>query len=229
MLRSVLPLQHIARPPTEPIAGDPPMLLLLHGVGSDERDMFELAGEFDPRLYILSLRGPHALGADQYGWCEVQFTAAGPEFDPAQMEASRQMLSKFIERSAQHYGGDSKRVYLFGFSQGATLSLTLLLTDPDPLAGVISVAGRVPHELFLANTPLSGKLSGSDALKGIQLFLGHGIHDQVLPVAFGRQAEDLLSRAPLEMTYREYEMAHEINGKCLSEIDLWLRTQLSGG
>jgi phospholipase/carboxylesterase len=63
---------------------------------------------------------------------------------------------------------------------------------------------------------------------GRSLFLGHGLQDEIMPIAFGRQAENLLSRSPIEMSYREYEMGHSIGPRCLNEAKIWLETQLAG-
>jgi len=202
------------------------MLILLHGIGSNEQELLDLTAGFDPRFYTLSLQAPTQLGADAYGWYELAFTPAGQRLDPAQVEASRRKLIDFLKVAPEHYQADPDRVYLFGFSQGATMALTLLLTAPVWVRGVVSIAGRVLPQLIQANTPLSGKLAGADELRGRILFLGHGEVDEVVPVSFGRQAEALFERSPVEYSYREYAMGHEISPKCLREVDLWLRTQV---
>lgn len=226
MLFDSLSLKHVARPPLTPTGKRPTLLILLHGVGSNERDLFPLAAGLDPRFYVLSLRGPHQLGPDQFAWYELVFTPGGFEMQPEQVEASRRKLVGFIAEAVDHYQA-ADRVYLFGFSQGATLSLTTLLTAPSQLAGVVAVAGRTLPELFLADTPLSGKLAEAQDLKGRSLFLAHGVADRISPVAYGRQASNLIGRSTVEMTYREYDMEHTIGPQCLKEIDVWLRSQLS--
>lgn len=226
MLFDSLPIRHVARPPKARDGAKPPMLVLLHGIGSNEQELLDLTSGFDPRFYTLSLQAPTRLGKDAYGWYELAFTPSGQRLNPAQVEASRLKLIDFLKAAPDHYQADPDQVYLFGFSQGATLSLSLLLTAPVWVKGVVSVAGRVLPQLIQANTPLSGKLAGEDALRGRILFLGHGENDEVVPVSFGRQAEALFQRSPVEYTYREYMMGHEISPKCLREIDLWLRTQI---
>jgi phospholipase/carboxylesterase len=228
MLSEKLTLKHVAQPPGAPVAGKPPLLICLHGVGSDEQDLFSLVPRLDPRFYVLSLRGPYELSPGKFGWYELVFSPTGQQIDPQQVEASRAKLVKFIPEAIEHYDADPDFVFLFGFSQGAILGLTTLLTGPQSIQGVVAVAGRVLPGLFLSDTPLSGKLAESVDLAGKALFLAHGVHDDVLPVGLGRQAESVLSRAPLELTYREYEMGHEIAPRCLNEIDVWLRTQLGG-
>ncbi|HEX9797128.1 MAG TPA: alpha/beta fold hydrolase [Anaerolineales bacterium] len=226
MLFDALSLKHIARPPLSPTGKRPRLLLMLHGVGSNERDLFPLAAELDPRFYVLSLRGPYQLAPDQFGWYELAFTPGGFEYDPAQVEASRRKLAGFVDEAIEHYQA-ADRVYLFGFSQGATLSLTLLLTEPSRLAAVVAVAGRTLPELFQASTPLSGRLAEASELKGHSLFLAHGVADRISPVAYGRQASKLIERSPVDMTYREYDMDHTIGPQCLKEIAAWLGGQMA--
>lgn len=226
-LKDSLPIKHVARPP-ERKSESPPMLLLLHGVGSHERDLFELAPELDPRFYVLSLRGPFNVGPSQHAWYPLRFTPQGPDLNPAHTEQSRQKLIEFIDRAVSHYQTDPSRVYLFGFSQGAIMSLTLLLTNPEPIAGVVAVSGRTLPYLFQEGNPLSGKLVPKEALENIPLFLAHGRQDRVIPVSEGRRSEEIFSRTPVAMTYREYDMPHGIAPDCLKEIQMWLEAQLSG-
>lgn len=224
-LLDALPLKHVARPPQRK-AGKPPLLLMLHGVGSHERDLFQLAPELDSRFHILSLRGPFEVGPGQYAWYPLRFTAQGPDLDPQHAESTRQTLLEFIEQAVPHYQADPERLYLFGFSQGAIMSLTLLLTHPEPLAGVVAVSGRTLPYLFQKNNPLGGKLAPTDQLADKPLFLAHGRQDQVLPISEGRRSEEVFSRTPVAMTYREYDMPHGVGPECLREIQMWLETQL---
>ncbi|MGA9531466.1 MAG: hypothetical protein WBR18_02010 [Anaerolineales bacterium] len=221
-----MPIRHVARPPSARSESKAPMLVLLHGIGSNEQELLELTASFDPRLYTLSLRAPRELAPNSFGWYQLAFTSSGQRLDPAEVADARHKLIDFLKVAPDHYQADPDRVYLFGFSQGATMALTLLLTAPEWLTGVVSVAGRVLPQLIQANTPLSGKLADERSLSGKILFLGHGEKDKIVPLAMGRQVESLMRRSPIEYTYREYPMAHEISPKCLREIDLWLRTQL---
>jgi phospholipase/carboxylesterase len=201
------------------------MLVLLHGIGGNERELLDLTASFDPRFYTLSLQAPFELGPHSHGWYERTFAANGQRVHADQVEASRGKLVEFLKLAPEHYQADPEGVYLFGFSQGATMALTLLLTAPRYMAGVVSVAGRILPQLIQANTPLSGKLAEIEALRDRTLFLAHGADDDVVPVAAGRHVEALVRRSPVSLSYREYPMGHEISPRCLQEIGLWLQTQ----
>ena len=78
MSSRILSFVHLVRPPAQPSAV-PPLLLLLHGVGSHERDIFDLSEYLDPRFFVVSARAPNQLGPDSYAWYPVEFTATGVE------------------------------------------------------------------------------------------------------------------------------------------------------
>ena len=173
-----------------------PLLLLLHGVGSHEGDLATLLPSLDDRFHILSLRAPITLAPSSYAWFEVGFTPRGPQIQTSQVEASRQLLIEFIRLAALHYPIDPRQVYLFGFSQGAIMSLALSLTRPDLLAGAVALSGRILPELFSSEGPLAGHVASSQDLKDFPVFLGHGTQDQVLPIHYGRSAGIVFLRCP---------------------------------
>src|SRR6266567_8639210 len=116
-----LPLVHLVRQPTIE-AGTPPLLLLLHGIGSNEHDLYGLVPFLDKRFLIISVRAPNTLGPGSYAWFEVDFTPQWPAINPAQAEASRLALITFLDEAVNAYNADPKQIYLMGFSQGAIMS-----------------------------------------------------------------------------------------------------------
>jgi phospholipase/carboxylesterase len=132
-----LPLHHLVRRPAAgAIAGEggSACLLLLHGVGSNETNLAGFAQAQDPRLTVILPRGPLAFGPNQHGWFNVNFTATGPVIDPAQAEASRNVLVSFIEGLPAAYGIAPGKVWIAGFSQGGIMSAGVGLTRPDKAA-----------------------------------------------------------------------------------------------
>ena len=138
---TTLPLIHLVRQPLSQ-ASHPPLLLLLHGVGSNEHDLFELAPLLDKRFLILSLRAPNTLSQGSYAWFDVTFTPQGPLIDPQQAEQSRQLLIDFIGQAITTYGANPGQVYLMGFSQGAIMSASVALTRPALVAGAVAERRR---------------------------------------------------------------------------------------
>jgi len=213
-----LPLIHLVRQPL-PQGSNPPLLLLLHGVGSNERDLFGLAPLLDPRLIVLSLRAPNTLAPGSYAWFHVDFTPQGPVIDPQQAEQSRQLLIETIQQAVATYDANPKRVYLMGFSQGAIMSASVTLTRPDLVAGAVLMSGRILPEI----QPM---IAAPEQLAGLPILLIHGTIDTVLPIHNGRASRDLLSTLPVNLTYHEYAMGHEVTQQSLADVQAWLREQL---
>lgn len=134
---SDLSLVHAVRlpePGTNADGARPPMLVLLHGVGSNERAMAQLAPAFDARFIVVSVRSPITLGPNAFGWFHVSFTAQGPVIVAEEAEAGWRHIGRFIDEAVARYGADPGRVYVGGFSQGAIMALATLLTAPGKVA-----------------------------------------------------------------------------------------------
>ncbi len=214
----ILSLVHLVH---QPILEEdaPPLLLLLHGIGSNEHDLFALAPFLDERFLIISVRAPNTLEPGSYAWFEANFTPQGPIIDPGQAEASRQALIAFLDEAVTAYGADPKQVYLMGFSQGGIMSASVTLTRPELVAGVVVMSGRILPEI----KPL---MAPSERLAGLPFLVVHGTADMVLPIPHGRASRQLLSSLPVEITYHEYPMGHEISQESLADVTAWLSAQL---
>lgn len=214
-----LSLVYLTREPAERFRKRPPLLLLLHGVGSHEADLFMLAPHLDERFFIVSARAPNTLAPGMYAWFEVQLDPNNPIINPEQAEQSRQILIRFIDELVETYDVDPQRVFLMGFSQGAIMSLSVLLTRPDEVSGVVAMSGRVLPEILPNMAP-------PEALRGIPILVVHGTADPILPVHHGRKIRDVLAQLPVELTYKEYPMGHQVTTETLADVSAWLRLQL---
>jgi phospholipase/carboxylesterase len=212
-------LFHLTRPPLQKGSERPPLLLLLHGVGSNEEDLFELSQYLDPRFFIVSARAPITLMPGAYAWFHIQFAPDDLRIDVREVEHSRSILQRFIAELIVSYHIDPDRIYLMGFSQGAIMSLVLALTQPAKLAGVVSMSGRLSSEQSALMVP-------SEALQDFPIFMAHGTDDAVIPIRDGRAARDELSKLPIDLTYREYPMGHQVSIESLNDIAAWLKDRL---
>ncbi len=213
-----LSLQYLARPPAAS-GGQPPMLILLHGVGSNEADLFSLAPHLDERFLILSARAPLARQPGSYAWYPVQFTPTGFLIDPDAALRSQQILSRFIGEAVEAFAADAQRVVLMGFSQGAIMSLNTMLTQPETLSGVVAMSGRLL-------TALQSTWAEPERLRGFPVVVAHGQYDEVIPIEEGRAIRDYLSTLPVNLTYHEYPMGHTISEASLAQVQAWLTEQL---
>ena len=200
----------------------PPLLLLLHGVGSNEHDLIALAPFLDKRFLIISARAPNTLEPGSYAWFDVDFTPQGPIIDPAQAEASRKALIAFLDEAVTAYGADPKQVYLMGFSQGASVCYALLSKEPELMMGVAGLAGFLPEPARQWLAP--GRLAGK------QVFIAHGTVDETVPVAQARAARDDLARAGAAVAYHEYDgVGHKLNAQGVRDLTQWLAARLGAG
>lgn len=216
---SPLSLVHLTREPVQKTDNPPPLLLLLHGVGSHEADLMELAPYVDGRFFIVSARAPIVLMPGMYAWFHVELDPIRPLINPEEAEASRLTLLRVIDELIEAYHVDPRGVYLMGFSQGAIMSLSLALTHPEKLAGVVAMSGRILPEVL-------PKMAPPERMRGLPIFIAHGTSDPILPIQHGREARDRLARLPVALTYREYPMGHAVTPESLADITPWLREQL---
>lgn len=212
-------LTHLVREPGRRGLSSPPLLLLLHGIGSNEQDLFGLAPYLDERFLIVSARAPVVLGAGAYGWFNIEYTPQGMRVDIEQAKRSLELLPGFIDELVKTHGADDKCVYVAGFSQGAMMSLALALTRPEKIAAVVAMSGRFP--LPVLEHDLDRK-----ALEGMPMLVTHGLYDPVLLIEEGRSTQKNLQALPVELTYREYPMGHEVTLESLQDISAWLSRTL---
>jgi len=216
----IFSLFHQVAPPKSGLEVKPPLLLLLHGYGANEDDLFSLAPYLDGRFMIVSARAPIMLQPMSYAWFNLGFTPQGIVINPEEAESSRRMIRKFLGEIVEAYDCDPKAVYLMGFSQGAMMSLAVALTYPGSAAGVVAMSGRVPPQTL-------EQIADKDTLIGLPIFVAHGTRDMLIPIGQGRDARAKLSELPVELTYREYDMGHEISYDSLKDVAEWLNERLN--
>lgn len=216
---SATSLKYIVREPTGGINERTPILVLLHGVRSNERDLMGLAPALDPRFYVVSAQAPLTLGAGAYGWYQVEFTPDGYIIDEDEAERSVQLVLQFLHELPQATNVETRRVYLMGFSQGAIMTVGCAIRQPQLFAGAVAMSGRLLSSLLEKAAPAA-------ALRDFPLLAVHGIHDTVIPIEHGRELRDELRRFPMALDYREYDMAHQVSGESMRDIGQWLTARL---
>ncbi len=211
-------IRTIERRPQTPGNEKPPLLLLLHGFGSNEQDLMSLAPYLDPRLHILSARAIYDLGFGGYAWYPLYGVPGDLRADDAARDQALEILQKFIAMLPERVGADPRRFYLMGFSQGAIMSLGLALTMPELVAGVIASSGYLEPAFESLAEP--AKLAGRDFL------LLHGTDDEVIPVEGSRRANQFLSGTPARVAFHEYPTGHGIHPDALPVLQAWIAERL---
>jgi phospholipase/carboxylesterase len=209
-------MQSLYRPPAGEAQG---ALVLLHGRGADEHDLFPLLDILDPerRLVGATARGPLSLPPGGAHWYVVRRVGYP---DPETFHATYPELAGWLDSFLAEHGVPPERAVLGGFSQGSVMSYALGLGAGRPRpAGIMALSGFIPEvggfELDL------GKAAG------LPVAIGHGTHDPVIPVEFGRDARARLEAAGAEVTYRESPMPHTIDPGFLRELPGWISETLA--
>jgi phospholipase/carboxylesterase len=188
-------------------------IILLHGVGSNENDLFSLASQLPDDFLIIAPRGQFSLSAGRYAWYNVDFSTGKPIFDKAQETSSREIIEKFIIQIKQKYGADE--IYLGGFSQGAIMSYSIGLTNPAAIKGILSLSGRLLDEVRLL-------IIKNLEVQKLKIFIAHGVLDNTLPINYARDAKSFLENLGVQLSYHEYNIGHQINGMVLNDVNVWL-------
>jgi phospholipase/carboxylesterase len=197
-----------------PAAAEPQgALILFHGRGADENDLFPFFDELDPdgRLVGATPRGPLSLPPGGAHW--YAFQAVGYP-DRQTFDATFALVSRWLDAFAAETGVAPERTILAGFSQGAVMTYALGLGDGRPRpAGLMALSGFVP-------TVEGFELDLSPPLPPVAI--GHGTYDRVISVDFSRRAKQLLEDAGADVLYRESPMEHGVDPRFLPELRAWV-------
>lgn len=211
-----LPLHSLHRPAAAQIA-EPWLLVLMHGVGSNEQDLFGLAPYIPETFHVVSLRAPYRMGPNANAWFEFGVNPDGSRtIDEEQEIASRALVVQTVEALTRQLNVPAFRVIVGGFSQGGIMSLSVLLTKPELVAGAMALHSRLLPEVLSQIAPAS-------AFAGKQLWVSQGLQDNVIPVANGHFIVKQVEPLGLNLTYREFEGAHEIRPQELTALVAWLQ------
>ena len=196
-----------------------PLLLLLHGYGSNEADLFSFAEELPEEYYIISARAPYDMQYGSYAWYAINFDADQNKFsDNEQAKTSRDLIAKFIDELVQNYPIDATNVSLIGFSQGSILSYAVALSYPEKVQQVVAMSGYLNLDIvaddYLKNT-----------LSNLRIFASHGTVDQVIPVEWARKTPAILENLGVAVTYKEYPIGHGVAPQNFYDFKNWLVNQ----
>lgn len=193
-----------------------PVIILLHGVGSNEKDLFSFAGQLPEKYLVISARAPIHLGGDSFAWYQVDFSTGKPVYNFEQEERSRNLIISFIEEIKSKYSLNADEIYLCGFSQGAIMSYSVALTRPDLVSGIAVMSGRLLEEI-------KPKIKEDIKVHNLKVFISHGMEDHTLSVNYAREAKAYLNTLGVNAKYTEYPAAHEINSSMLHDMIVFFK------
>jgi phospholipase/carboxylesterase len=203
-------LHHRILPPERRIPGAP-VLVLLHGRGSDDMDLQPLGQLLAPDATLVLPRGPYEGAPMGYGggWAWYRFLG-GATPDPDHFEASQQALAGLL--TALPRLGAEGPVVLGGFSQGGTMSLGYALRHPGSVAGVLNLSGFLPDHPSVR----------PDAGGGLRVFWGHGRADASVPYVMAVSGRAALAAGGADVTPADHSGGHQITQDELSAAREWI-------
>lgn len=208
-------LQFLIREP-KAIQEKNPLLLLLHGYGSNKEDLFSFASELPEEYYVISVQAPHDLMYGSYAWYAINFDADDTKFsDINQAQQSRDLIVDFIDELVAKFPIDKENITLIGFSQGAILSYAIALSYPEKVSKIVAMSGYL-------NTEMAKDNFEQNDFSNLKIFASHGTVDQVIPVDWARKTSPVLEKLGIKFMYKEYPVGHGVAPQNFYDFRNWL-------
>ncbi len=213
-MKQTLSLEHLYRPGS--VSENPPAIIMLHGYGSDENDLFSFASELPSEYAIISLKAPRKLQPYGNAWYYIHFDAPNGKWsDDEQAKESRDLVSKVIDEIIAKYKVDPSNITLLGFSQGTILSFSVALSYPEKVKNVIGLSGYVNPNILKEGLETRN-------FEGLSVYTSHGSVDQVIPVDWARRSKPFFDALGIPCEYSEFPVGHGVAPQNFYEFKDWL-------
>ncbi len=212
-------LIHTIYEPSGP--GPHPTILTLHGRGANAFDLLGLAPYLcNGKFLMICPQGPleTPIGPGAFGYAWYPMSMGGPP-DIGAILSSRDKLQIFLDECLARYPIDTKKLVVLGFSQGGVMAYSLALSNPERFAVLAVLSSWLPKELM-------PELAIKEAVQSLPTLVQHGTQDQMIEVQRARDSVEQLRALRVPLTYREYDIGHEISGKSLSDLSAWLEEKV---
>jgi len=217
-LHTDLPLAYLEQ--TQSDARNEPLVIFLHGFGSNEEDLFGIKDALPSTWTYLSARAPSPVQPSGFRWFTK--TPGDGDYDgvTADLQSSAKLIKDFVGKATAKYHTQPDRVFLVGFSQGAIMSYEVALRDPQLVRGIAALSGSVLPVL-------KAELKPDERLNKLAIFIGHGTLDQALPYASATRANEVLVGLGLKPEFHGYPgMNHTVSEAEVQDLKAWLETNL---
>ncbi|HEX2911203.1 MAG TPA: alpha/beta fold hydrolase [Chloroflexia bacterium] len=204
----------------QPAQGPHPVLVMIHGWGAKESDIYELVPFVDKRVLIVAPRGPSLASDDPRGSFKWYERTEPGHPDEASIGYSTEKLGALLDELGElgQVEIDPSQIYIGGFSQGGVMALQMAATYPERLAGVIS------HSGFMS--PSAAERLRAGVFKGKSAFVAHGTLDIVLRPNFSQQIKEILKEGGVDVTFHEYPIGHATSIESRQDLGNWLNPRL---
>ena len=205
-------------------------IVWMHGLGADGHDFVDIVPELGlPAKPGVRFLFPHApmrpvtinAGYVMRAWYDIRDDAGMRREDPAGVRASQKAIEALLAREKAR-GVPAVSIVLAGFSQGGAMALHTGLRYGERLAGIMALSCSLP----LADTLAA---EASPANRDVPIFMAHGTHDPMIPMARAMRARETLSGLGYRLEWHEYPMPHSVCLEEVRDITAWLRSVLPLG
>ncbi len=211
-------LPFLERIPKQPSDKAAPLIVLLHGRGAEAKTIFSIQGLLDPRFQVLAITAPYPSSIGGFEWFHPNARAGDEEIDDAErFDDTEKILTNDISFHIERLSATKSPLFIWGFSQGAAMSLIV------GLRGAIRVTGIVPMSGFLPSPIRKWNRWNSD----IHVMLSHGSNDEVLRPETSHHTQDFLKSIGIPSEYYEYKGPHKMSLNAIAHINNWIE-RLSG-
>ncbi|GAB1857773.1 alpha/beta fold hydrolase [Flavobacteriaceae bacterium MHTCC 0001] len=218
MLHDSLSLNYVLK--ASSLKENAPLLVMFHGYGSDENDLFSFASELPDELLIVSARAPYSMQPFGNAWYAINFDAEkGKWSDNAQAISSVNLIATFIDEITNTYAVDKTKITLLGFSQGSILSYAVALTYPEKVKNIIALSGYINQDI------LPDDLEKRN-FSHLDFYCSHGNVDQVIPPDWARQTQPFLNSLNIKNMYSEFPVGHGVAPQNFYELKEWLSNRI---
>jgi len=192
-----------------------PLLLMVHGYGSNEQDLFSFSRAIPEKFTIVSIRGDIEIQYNGFAWYNITIDFNGKKsYDINKAIESRDNIIKVIEICKKIYNIDPNNVNLMGFSQGSMLVNAVALTYPEQIRNVISLSGAFDKNII--------NISNTSSLEGLSFYISHGLNDEILPFNLSKKSIEILSENNIDHVFEEYPIGHGVSPENFKSMLSWL-------
>ena len=189
-----------------------PLIILLHGYGSNEKDLFSFKEFLPSEATIVSFRAPLELFQGMYAWYQIYFENNVKSFDEKSALFSKNLIVDKIKEITTRYNCDNKRVTLIGFSQGAILGFPVALMNNNLIKNLVALSGYVEE-----------KIIDFRSISFPNIYISHGINDDVIPHLESKKTLQILNNNKIEYDYYEFIQGHGVNVDNLNSFLKWIK------
>ena len=188
-------------------SGSTSTLLLLHGTGGDENDLLPVGRQLLPGAALLSPRGRVL----ENGMPRFFRRFGEGVFDLQDLQLQTEALARFVEKAAQMYGFDVGRLIAVGYSNGANIAASLMLTEPNLLTSAVLFRPMVP---FVPDSPRN--------LRNVSALLAGGRRDPIVPAEQTLELGKMFEVAGAHVSIHWHNGGHELGADDLAAAKEWL-------